>query len=292
MKRAFLLMAAASILAPAALAQTPLPLTNRSFEDIDPFNPVEPTGWHNISNPVGALHRFAGDGLTPAVTPRTGNACIELKALRPGAPGMGGFIGFTTDKLNFFLPGLPYYDPEFVWQGGDVVVSGYYMIPTSEPITGDVVAFKLSCKLPGPQDAAVYDTFALGPTISGTTNGEWRYYEVRWTDAQITAAVLDGQAQGYFTMPPYPNHLKIVIGRYAPDGTPTSGTIFWDDVDFAQVPAGCAADLNGDGIVDFADYLEFLNFYDAQDPRADFNMDGIVDFADYLEFLNHYDAGC
>lgn len=26
--------------------------------------------------------------------------------------------------------------------------------------------------------------------------------------------------------------------------------------------AGCAADLNGDGLVDFADYLEFLNLYD------------------------------
>ncbi|MCC6678102.1 MAG: hypothetical protein IT436_13255 [Phycisphaerales bacterium] len=54
----------------------------------------------------------------------------------------------------------------------------------------------------------------------------------------------------------------------------------------------CRADLNGDGLVDFADYLEFLNYYDTQDPRADFNMDGLVDFGDYLEFLNHYDAGC
>ncbi|MCC6677035.1 MAG: hypothetical protein IT436_07820 [Phycisphaerales bacterium] len=54
----------------------------------------------------------------------------------------------------------------------------------------------------------------------------------------------------------------------------------------------CLVDLNGDGIVDFGDYLEFLNLYDAQDPRVDFNMDGIVDFGDYLEFLNLYDAGC
>ncbi|MCC6677400.1 MAG: cupredoxin domain-containing protein [Phycisphaerales bacterium] len=54
----------------------------------------------------------------------------------------------------------------------------------------------------------------------------------------------------------------------------------------------CPADLNGDGIVDFSDYLEFLNLYDAQDPRVDFNGDGLVDFADYLEFLNLYEAGC
>ncbi|MCC6678608.1 MAG: hypothetical protein IT436_15855 [Phycisphaerales bacterium] len=54
----------------------------------------------------------------------------------------------------------------------------------------------------------------------------------------------------------------------------------------------CLADLNGDGLVDFSDYLEFLNFYDSQDPRVDFNQDGLVDFSDYLEFLNLYDAGC
>jgi len=49
-------------------------------------------------------------------------------------------------------------------------------------------------------------------------------------------------------------------------------------------------DYNEDGLIDFGDYLEFLNRYDAQDPTADLNGDGIVDFGDYLEFLNFYDA--
>jgi hypothetical protein len=54
----------------------------------------------------------------------------------------------------------------------------------------------------------------------------------------------------------------------------------------------CAAiDYNEDGLIDFGDYLEFLNRYDAQDPSADLNGDGIVDFGDYLEFLNLFD-GC
>ncbi|MCC6675677.1 MAG: hypothetical protein IT436_00910 [Phycisphaerales bacterium] len=51
-------------------------------------------------------------------------------------------------------------------------------------------------------------------------------------------------------------------------------------------------DLNGDGLLDFGDYLVFLNLYDSQDVRADLNQDGLVDFSDYLEFLNRYDAGC
>ncbi|MCC6675673.1 MAG: hypothetical protein IT436_00890 [Phycisphaerales bacterium] len=54
----------------------------------------------------------------------------------------------------------------------------------------------------------------------------------------------------------------------------------------------CRADFTGDGVVDFADYLDFLNLYDSLDPRADLSGDGVVDFADYLEFLNFYDAGC
>ncbi|MCC6675926.1 MAG: right-handed parallel beta-helix repeat-containing protein [Phycisphaerales bacterium] len=60
----------------------------------------------------------------------------------------------------------------------------------------------------------------------------------------------------------------------------------------AVATADCPADLTGDGIVDFADYLEFLNRYDALDPSVDFTGDGLVDFADYLEFLNLYEQGC
>ncbi|MCC6677559.1 MAG: hypothetical protein IT436_10480 [Phycisphaerales bacterium] len=52
----------------------------------------------------------------------------------------------------------------------------------------------------------------------------------------------------------------------------------------------CVLDYTEDGLVDFGDYLEFLNRYDAGDLSADFTADGLVDFADYLEFLNLYDA--
>lgn len=54
----------------------------------------------------------------------------------------------------------------------------------------------------------------------------------------------------------------------------------------------CAVDYNCDGLVDFADYLDFLSFYDAEDARADLNSDGFVDFLDYLEFVNAFDQGC
>lgn len=54
---------------------------------------------------------------------------------------------------------------------------------------------------------------------------------------------------------------------------------------------GCSTiDYNQDGLIDFGDYLEFLNRYDALDLSADLNGDGLVDFGDYLEFLNFYDS--
>lgn len=71
---------------------------------------------------------------------------------------------------------------------------------------------------------------------------------------------------------------------FHPASTPlTSGAAAWSI---------CAPDLNCDALVDFADYLEFLNLFDAQDSHVDFNHDGLVDFSDYLEFLNLFDAGC
>ena len=55
---------------------------------------------------------------------------------------------------------------------------------------------------------------------------------------------------------------------------------------------GCPADFNGDGQVDFFDYLDFVVAFDNEDPEADFNGDGQVDFFDYLDFISAFDSGC
>jgi Zn-dependent metalloprotease len=54
----------------------------------------------------------------------------------------------------------------------------------------------------------------------------------------------------------------------------------------------CRGDWNGDGVVDFNDFLAYLNDYNAGLPIADLNGDGIVDFNDFLEFLNLYNTPC
>ncbi len=55
---------------------------------------------------------------------------------------------------------------------------------------------------------------------------------------------------------------------------------------------GCAADLTGDGVLDFFDVSAFLSAYSAMDPSADFDGDGSFDFFDVSAFLNAFTAGC
>jgi hypothetical protein len=54
----------------------------------------------------------------------------------------------------------------------------------------------------------------------------------------------------------------------------------------------CPADFNLDGQVDFFDYLDFVQAFAAEDPRADFNGDGQIDFFDYLDFVAAFADEC
>jgi autotransporter-associated beta strand protein len=62
--------------------------------------------------------------------------------------------------------------------------------------------------------------------------------------------------------------------------------------DIALAPASCAADMNGDGQLNVADFLSFLSLYAAADSAADSNGDTQINIADFLTFLAAYAAGC
>ena len=269
-------------------------LTNASFEEVDIFTTSrDPIGWHNLSNPVDSKRRQIGDGLEPPAVARTGTASVMLKT-----PGASQFRGMTTDWVNYDQADFPFYDPIFDWDGGDVIVSGYYYIPTNDPIVGDMSFLKLNVKRNN-QDYATFDAAAEGPDslrIQGDTNNEWRYYELRWTMADIQDEVRFNEAQGYFTLPPYPNHLKITISRFGFGNVPSSGTIFWDDMNFHQEAAGgqcsaCAADYNQDGGVDGSDVEAFFTDWEAAGTCADVNQDGGIDGSDVEAFFTLWEAG-
>src|SRR5262249_2135490 len=56
--------------------------------------------------------------------------------------------------------------------------------------------------------------------------------------------------------------------------------------------SACAGDFNHNGLVDFFDYLDFVQAFANNDPAADFNHDGQIDFFDYLDFGQAFSAGC
>ena len=60
----------------------------------------------------------------------------------------------------------------------------------------------------------------------------------------------------------------------------------------ATVLAGCAADLDGDGVLTVFDFLAFQNLFAAGDLEADFDGDGALTLFDFLAFQNAFDAGC
>jgi hypothetical protein len=60
----------------------------------------------------------------------------------------------------------------------------------------------------------------------------------------------------------------------------------------ATLPPICNADINGDGTLDFFDYLDFVAAFSANNPIADYNIDGVIDFFDYLDFVAEFSSGC
>jgi len=49
-------------------------------------------------------------------------------------------------------------------------------------------------------------------------------------------------------------------------------------------------DVDGDGVVDFNDFLAYLNLYNAGTLAADLTGDCAIDFNDFLDFLNRFNG--
>jgi hypothetical protein len=79
-----------------------------------------------------------------------------------------------------------------------------------------------------------------------------------------------------------------LVGAYADDDNgSSSGSAYVFDF-----TPPCAADLNGDGTLDFFDVSAFLTAFNDQDPAADFNADTLFDFFDVAAFIVAFGRGC
>ena len=54
----------------------------------------------------------------------------------------------------------------------------------------------------------------------------------------------------------------------------------------------CYADCDGNGVLDFFDFLCFQNAFATADPYADCDGNGILDFFDFLCYQNEFALGC
>lgn len=85
-----------------------------------------------------------------------------------------------------------------------------------------------------------------------------------------------------------------------PDDELTTDAKEWIDANFPPPPGGCIADWNSDSVFNTADFVAYLNDYNAVDGGGTFTFGdpdiadpvGVLNTADFVEFLNLYTDGC
>ncbi|GAB5496017.1 MAG: hypothetical protein Phyf2KO_10970 [Phycisphaerales bacterium] len=235
---------------------------NPSFETVVSS---DPEGWGFFNT---ARLRSVGDGLNPAAVVRTGSNSIEF-------PSGADFVGATT---NVFNPStLMFFDPEYVWQGGDVTVSGWYYIPSDEPLTANA-GIKLEFRRENSSIATAFEELS----ITGDTNDEWVQFEMTVTDQQMMDAAGD--------FPPFAVSVSVLPLRFG--SAASTGTIFWDDLELTQGSDVCLPDVNGDGMVTPTDFTAWINAFNNNEPECDQNGDGSCSPTDFTAWINNYNNGC
>lgn len=173
----------------------------------------------------------------------------------------------------------------------DGLASTQYLTTTPMSLTG-YVNTRLEFRRRLGVESASYDH----ANIQGSSTGS--SWTAVWDHIEETAISESSWSLQSYSIAAIADNKPAVQIRWGMGGTDGSVTYPGWNIDdiriygIAQPTTSCQADLNGDGLVDFGDYLDFLNLFDAGDLSVDYNADGLVDFGDYLEFLNLFDAGC
>ncbi|MBK7403744.1 MAG: hypothetical protein IPJ41_03685 [Phycisphaerales bacterium] len=89
------------------------------------------------------------------------------------------------------------------------------------------------------------------------------------------------------TQAPFDQDAVYIVGEFSEvAGVPSEGIARWG------CASSCAADFNGDGVVDTRDFIAFLNAWASQDSSADIDGNGVIDTRDVVGYLNLWAAGC
>lgn len=255
-------------------------LTNPGFEDQNPAFPTMPIGWNGFNVDAGDYV----DINNPGAFVHTGDRSIRL---RPATGESSRFQGWST---NLFKPdGSDLYDPDYTYLGGDVTVSGYYLVPEGETLSDTIVGMKLEFRRE-PPNFSIWSAFEFA-FPSNTTGGLWMPFSFVVTDQMILDV-------GDF--PPDPTSVTVLPfrffgGEFGPGTSPT-GTVYIDDLCIVQGssngPCNDADFAEPYGELSFFDVSAFLTAFNAQEASADLNNDGFWDFFDVSSFLTAFSSGC
>ncbi len=176
-------------------------------------------------------------------------------------------------------------------QSGDLTISGSGAFTNSGVINlGGTITVPTSAGL------VLTSSSVVNATISGTATSAYGRIVVSSFDATLAGTLNIAFAGAY--QPPIVSTFDIVtvnqparsiIGGFSTTVMPPPGVdgknFMFNDSRHIIFAFSSLADYNSDTIVDFFDYLDFVNDFSNQTGGADFNLDGVIDFFDYLDFL-------
>lgn len=128
--------------------------------------------------------------------------------------------------------------------------------------------------------------YRISTTVDFSTNRITSVSVTNLTTSATNTATPDWYVTGGSSSTlPLPPSIRCFVGGA------TAGSIGGFD-NVSVVSTGCAADFNGDTVLDFFDYLDFVAALAANEPSSDFNGDTVIDFIDYLDFVAAFAGGC
>ncbi len=154
-----------------------------------------------------------------------------------------------------------------------------------------------SCKSTAPCYGDVSEANPTGTPVNPTVWSGWGSFPSPWAKSPNTAAApmaatiplfadLLGQGEAIYVANFMYSDEAMTDVQIAAFGGPNGRGIAY------LRPIPCPPDFNGDQVVDFFDYLDFVDAFSANNPNADFNNDSVIDFFDYLDFVDAFSVGC
>jgi serine protease AprX len=191
---------------------------------------------------------------------------VKVEAFGSFDPGIPAEEFALATQENFVAAAGPAFTPALN-APPSVPVGSSFVVSASVLNSGDLPAHNVLAALSGMTILSGANPATLGTVVEGAApNLSWTVEAPASPGSYVISLAITSDSYG-----------ELFTGS-------TTATI--------QVTHACRGDWNGDGVIDFNDFLAFLNDYNAGLPIADLNGDGIVDFNDFLEFLNFYNTPC